>query len=590
MMSLPSTSLPFILYFVKKQWTKFIIFIIAAVMLGLNDAFFPFWLKHIINILQFYQTDPSKIYHSLGPILLWLVLFWGLSEFFIRLEGITEIYTFPRFRAEIRSKIFQYVKGHSQEYFANQFAGNIAKKIADLPNSCQTLIEITCFQFITFSTVAISIFILMWLTKPLFAIFLLIWLTIHMGFIALFLRYSNQLWETHSEAVSELNGNIVDTLVNIFTVRSFARNTHEQIYLQKYQSAEIAKAKKAMWAVELMRIGMGLNGLFLIFGMILLLIYSWSHEWITLGDFTQIMMQSFWLLGCLWFLSFQVRTFLRERGTINNALKLAQKQHDILDQPHAKPIMINKGEIEYRNVNFSYRSEDWVFKNFNVKIPSAQKVGLVGFSGSGKSSFINLLLRLYDIQGGQILIDQQEIATVTQESLRQQIALIPQDPTLFHRTLMENIRYGRLAATDTEVIAAAKLAHCHEFISVLDEGYQALVGERGIKLSGGQRQRIAIARAILKNAPILILDEATSSLDSVTEKLIQESLQQLMQNKTTIVVAHRLSTLNNMDRILVFHQGRIIEDGTQAELLQAKGHFAMLWQKQSHGFLPENAQ
>jgi ATP-binding cassette subfamily B protein len=217
-------------------------------------------------------------------------------------------------------------------------------------------------------------------------------------------------------------------------------------------------------------------------------------------------------------------------------------------------------------------------------------VGLVGFSGSGKSTFVNLILRFYDIQSGQILIDNQNVADVTQDSLREQIAMIPQDPTLFHRTLMENIRYGRLTATDEEVTVAAKLAHCEEFIDKLDEGYHSMVGERGIKLSGGQRQRIAIARAILKNAPILILDEATSSLDTVTEKLIQQSLHTVMQHRTTMVIAHRLSTLANMDRILVFHKGKVIEDGTQDELLNLQGQFARLWEMQTNGFLPDEGE
>lgn len=214
-------------------------------------------------------------------------------------------------------------------------------------------------------------------------------------------------------------------------------------------------------------------------------------------------------------------------------------------------------------------------------------MGLVGFSGSGKSTLVNLILRFYDIQSGEILIDGQNICQVTGDSLRQQIAMIPQDPTLFHRSLMENIRYGREEASDQEVFEAAKLAHCHEFIDQLDEKYHSLVGERGVKLSGGQRQRIAIARAILKNAPILIMDEATSSLDSVTEKIIQRSLENLMKNRTTIIIAHRLSTLLHMDRILVFHQGFLVEDGSIQELLNKKGHFSQLWNMQADGFLPE---
>jgi ATP-binding cassette subfamily B protein len=342
-----------------------------------------------------------------------------------------------------------------------------------------------------------------------------------------------------------------------------------------------------MWVVELMRIGLGINGLCLIFGMLFTLLYGWVHHWVTLGDFTQVLMQSFWLLGWLWFISFQLSVFARETGTIENALDLIKKGHDITDKKDAQPIIISHGNISFEHVNFAYHKKQPVFQDLNVTIKKGEKIGLVGFSGSGKSTFVNLILRFYDIQSGNILIDGHNIAQVTQGSLREQIAMIPQDPALFHRTLMENIRYGRLDASDEEVIQASKLAHCHEFIEKLDQGYESLVGERGIKLSGGQRQRVAIARAILKNAPILILDEATSSLDSVTEKLIQESLHRLMQGRTTIVVAHRLSTLADMDRILVFHKGNIIEEGTKEQLLKTNGHFAMLWNMQTDGFLPD---
>jgi ATP-binding cassette subfamily B protein len=241
---------------------------------------------------------------------------------------------------------------------------------------------------------------------------------------------------------------------------------------------------------------------------------------------------------------------------------------------------VPRGEVRFENVTFSYPGHHSVFKNFNVTIPAGQKVGLVGLSGAGKTTFMNLMLRLYDLQAGKIFIDVQSIAEVTQKSLHENIAVIPQDASLFHRTLLENIRYGRLEATEEEVIAASKQAHCHEFIEQLDEKYASLVGERGIRLSGGQRQRIAIARALLKNAPILVLDEATSALDSATEKKIQESLALLMRDRTTIVIAHRLSTLAAMDRILVFQQGTIVEDGTIQELLQKNGHFAAFWKIQ----------
>lgn len=246
-----------------------------------------------------------------------------------------------------------------------------------------------------------------------------------------------------------------------------------------------------------------------------------------------------------------------------------------------------RGKIVFDRVKFHYKGTEPLFRDKSVEIAAGQKVGLVGYSGGGKTTFANLILRLYNVTGGAILIDGQDIREVTQDSLRENIAMIPQDTSLFHRSLTENIRYGRINATDDEVIEAAKKAHAHEFISRLPQGYDSLVGERGIKLSGGQRQRIAIARAILKNAPILILDEATSQLDSVTENLIQESLRELMQNKTAIVIAHRLSTLLYMDRILVFDKGRIVADGSHDELLARGRLYKNLWNAQVGGFLPD---
>jgi ATP-binding cassette subfamily B protein len=257
------------------------------------------------------------------------------------------------------------------------------------------------------------------------------------------------------------------------------------------------------------------------------------------------------------------------------------------DIPGATKLIVSNGRICFDNVHFKYANAAHLFEYKSVVIESGQKVGLVGYSGGGKTTFVNLILRLHDVDAGIISIDNQNINAVTQDSLHKAIGMIPQDPSLFHRTLMENIRYGNINATDKEVIEAAIKAHAHEFISKLMDGYQSPVGERGVKLSGGQRQRIAIARAILKNAPILILDEATSQLDSVTENLIQESLTELMQNKTTIVIAHRLSTLLNMDRILVFDQGQIVEDGAHRELISKNGLYKILWDAQVGGFLPD---
>ena len=268
-------------------------------------------------------------------------------------------------------------------------------------------------------------------------------------------------------------------------------------------------------------------------------------------------------------------------------MSLLQDPITLLDTPHAQELKVTQGKIQFQKVHFQYPNTDPLFSNKSLTIQHGQRIGLVGYSGSGKTTFVNLILRLFDLQSGHILIDGQDIAKVTQTSLRNALTFIPQEPSLFHRSLMENIRFGRPNATDEQVIAAAKQAHAHEFITTLPKGYDTLVGERGIKISGGQRQRIAIARAILKNAPILLLDEATSALDSFTEGQIQESFFSLMEGKTTIVIAHRLSTLLNMDRILVMAQGKIVEDGNHEDLLKKSGLYQSLWEAQVGGFLPD---
>jgi ATP-binding cassette, subfamily B, bacterial len=585
---LPQTSFRFVFYFVRQQRFKFSVLVLISCILATNDAFFPYFLKRIVDILENYKGNPTEIYSAIKGVVILLVSFWLVYEFSGRLQGVINIYTIPRFRANIREAVFDYVKSHSHEYFSNQLAGNIANKVADLPTSCQSIMEIICYQFANGFIGALIVVIMLWFKHPLFGLVLLTWLCLHLSLSFLFIIYGSHSWEAHSKSVTNLTGKIVDVFTNMPTVRLFARGKYEAKYLRRFQTDEINKAKRALWTLELASIGMGLSGLFLIFGMIFLLIYGWIHHWVTLGDFTQVGMQTFWIMSWIWYISYQMTVFTREIGVIKNALSLIRKEHDIIDKKSAKPLVVKHGKIDFNNVTFAYPKKRSIFKKLNLTIPAGQKLGLVGFSGSGKSTLVNLILRFYDLQGGQISIDDQNIADVTQNSLHENIALIPQDPALFHRSIMENIRYGRLEATDEEVIHAAQLAHCHEFIEKLDTGYQTLVGERGARLSGGQRQRIAIARAILKNAPILILDEATSALDSVTEKLIQESLQTLMQNRTAIIIAHRLSTLADMDRILVFHKGQIIEDGSKESLLAQNGRFAMLWGMQTDGFLPNH--
>ncbi len=387
--------------------------------------------------------------------------------------------------------------------------------------------------------------------------------------------------------ILQCGGRVIDYLANIFSVKIFASSTYEQNRLDQHLEEFIAKDRAMRTYLRAYFSTQGIVFSCYIIGLLCAMIYLSKQKLITTGDFALVFMLNFEIVNWLFNLTQILREFLTRLGELNQALSIFTLVPEIQDKPDAKILDVNKGQIIFDKVKFHYKGTEALFQNKSVTIEAGQKVGLVGYSGGGKTTFINLILRLYDITDGHILIDNQDICDVTQDSLRAQISMIPQDSSLFHRTLMENIRYGRLDATDSEVIKAAKHAHADEFISALPQGYQSLVGERGVKLSGGQRQRIAIARAVLKNAPILILDEATSQLDSVTESYIQESLIELMNNKTTIVIAHRLSTLLRMDRILVFDKGKIIEDGTHSELLNIGGLYKTLWNAQVGGFLPD---
>lgn len=584
-MNIPNRFLPFIWFFIKKQRYSFLFIFITAMVWPVNELFFPFFLKLIINHLH-KTTDLLEVFYYLKWPLISLVSCLLVMEVAMRSQGILNIYTLPKFRATIRSFVMEYVKLHSHEYFAQNFAGSIAKKLSELPLSSQNAIEIIIFTFSTTAWGLIISLIFAWRTNPIFFSVIMVWFVIHMTLNIIFLKYGNIHWQKHSESSSTLSGKIVDIITNIMSVKTFARTHYESNYLKNYEIDEIKKAQKAMWFTEIIKMIQGSTGVFLILSTIYFLIVFWQQGKITLGDFTLIGMQMFWILGMVWYMSFQMSIFAREVGTINECLSLISSQHQITDIENAEPLIVKQGHIKFDSVTFGYQKNRKLFQNLNVDIQPGQKVGLVGFSGSGKTTFVNLLLRFYEPDAGKIFIDYQNIGKVKQDSLRDQIAMIPQEPMLFHRSLLENIRYGRLDASYEEIIEISKLAHCDEFIQKLPEGYQTMVGDRGVKLSGGQRQRIAIARAMLKNAPIIVLDEATSALDSITEKMIHEGLTLLSKNRTTIVIAHRLSTLADMDRILVFHQGKIIEDGSQSELLNQNGHFAMLWNMQSEGFLP----
>jgi ATP-binding cassette subfamily B protein len=384
-----------------------------------------------------------------------------------------------------------------------------------------------------------------------------------------------------------VNGKIVDAVTNILNAKLFARLDFEREYLEGFLETEVQSGRRTFWYMERVRWFQFTAAAILKIGTIGYALMLWDAGQISVGDFAMSTGLALLIIGDARNLTRRFLEFFEYVGNVANGVDTIVKPHEIIDVDNAQALQVSQGRIEFKNVCFAYEANRPVFENLNVVIEPGQRVGLVGFSGSGKSTFVSLILRNYEPQSGQILVDQQEISQATQDSLHQQISLIPQDPSLFHRSLKDNIGYGRLDASDEELVAAAKLAHADKFIQAIPEAYQSLVGERGVKLSGGQRQRIAIARVMLKDAPILILDEATSSLDSVTEKTIQDNLDRAMGRKTVIAIAHRLSTIAHLDRILVFDQGQIVEDGSHQDLLDKQGFYYRLWAMQAGGFLPD---
>ncbi|WP_339044571.1 ABC transporter ATP-binding protein [Cardinium endosymbiont of Tipula unca] len=584
--SLPQTLSSFIFYFVKQQRIRFGFMFFTIIFWSVNESLYPYFVKVLVSRIACLTPGLVSPFQVLAFPLMGLIIPWLFMEVAMRIYGAISVRAWPRFRSNIREATLYYIQDHSHSYFLENFSGGIGNKVAELPRACEHILDIVIGNFFcSMLTFCISLVIVLQVSAV-FGVILFVFVAIFVLVTILNMSNINATAKAHADAISTLDGQIIDSLGAMLVVRLFARSIHELKHIGKYQTDEIEKSEKASWAIEKANIFRG--GLTLIFIIITFftLIYGWNHHWISMGDFSLITMTFFNLMGLVWHSSFHITQIAKEVGVSKAALSLLSMPHGIKNHVHAKPLLITKGTICFDKVTFRYTSGYNAFDQISVRIEGGQKVGLVGLSGSGKTTFVNLILRLYDTYSGTILIDNQDIKNVLQVSLREQIAMIPQDPQLFHRTIFENIQYGRLDATEEQILEAARMAHCTGFIDNLKHGFGSLVGEKGAKLSGGQRQRIAIARAILKNAPILIMDEATSALDSVTEKIIQTSLRDFMKHSTTLVIAHRLSTISYMDRILVFHKGKIVEDGTMSELLAQKGYFARLWEMQANGFLP----
>ena len=529
----------------------------------------PYAIKQIMDTVAAVNANGGDLWNLLKTPL-WL--FAGLNLgvlLFSRASGTILVMLGPALRRRIRRELFQHLQRHSQRYFLSNFAGSLSNRIAEVSMSVAHTLWTIMFDF---WPLAISFIVSLYLLSAVhlkLALTLAAWVISYVA-ISYWLATKCRVYARRFAAArSVVSGKIVDSVSNIMNAKLFARRDFEKRYLEHYLDLEVARARETYWFMEWIRWFQYSAAMILMIGIVGYALVIWANNGMTVGEFTMAASLSLLLIEQARGLSRRFLEFFEYIGNINDGVNIIVIPHEVVDHS-TRALVVHNASIEIDKLDFAYVENKLVFKNLCLTIAAGEKVGLVGFSGSGKSSLLNLILRLFEPQGGEIRVDGQNIAQVTQESLRDNIAMIPQDPMLFHRSLMENIRYGRLTASDDEVVEAAKRAHAHEFIIETEDGYNSLVGERGVKLSGGQRQRIALARAILKNAPILLLDEATSSLDSVTERHIQDSLHYLMQDKTVLVIAHRLSTLSHLDRIIVFHEGKIIEDGFARRTARAR--------------------
>lgn len=577
----------FIAKMIRPYPIAILVMFLVAIFWAVDLSLRPYLLKVILDRISL--SPASEVFTYLAiPVGFYFLLTVILSTMFRFYDYYVTIKMIPTLRKRITQHVFEHLVQHSHHYFQNNFSGSLANKINDLSANVPETIQIVIDRFFSVLLAMIIAIYTLWLVSYKFAIAILLWSVLFSLVSYLLSDRLHRLSDRWSELGSIMTGKIVDTLSNILSVRLFARQKNETTILDKTLNSAVVAEEKLQWTYFWIWIFYGYSFVIMQGISLYFLMTGRQDGSISIGDFALVLTINISIVDFLWQLAKEFSQFSRAIGKIVQALRTTTEDHEIVDHHPIKALSVPHGEIVFENVHFQYQDAERLFEDKSVIIKPGEKVGLVGYSGSGKSTFTNLILRLYDVNEGRILIDGQNIAEVTQTSLHESIGMIPQDPTLFHRSLMENIRYGRIQASDVEVYQAARKAHAHEFILKQPEGYQSLVGERGIKLSGGQRQRIAIARAILKNAPILILDEATSQLDSITEGLIQDSLWDLMQNKTTLIVAHRLSTLLHMDRILVFSQGEIVQDGSHESLLAEGGLYKSLWDAQVGGFILDN--
>lgn len=587
---LPNKLGAFCWYFIKQTGWPMVVCFALIMTSNIIWLLYPMMAREMVQVFEAH-TGNTSLWVEMKPVIFqFLTVFVLLMNVLFFIGRYLFAHMSSAFRDMVIYQLTAYAMRHSVSFFQNDFAGRIASKITDTANGLRDNLQNTLYALMYAITAFIMTIAIVFTVNPLFTLIFGSWTLIY--FVTLLWMIPKVLFKAKmsQNTRTRINGRLVDVISNIYSVKIFARTKDENGSFMSYLQDHVRKGRHL--AITFNTMHLILDALIMVFFCIILgtCIHLMDIGEMKVSDAVLIIPlmvnlsnMSSWVFETLFF-------YFEAFGNIQDGMETLVKPFSVKDNGNTE-LKAKSGHIQLKDMDFTYPGRN-VFTKLNVDIKAGEKIGLVGPSGAGKSTLVQLLLRLHDIQSGEILIDGQNIADVTQDSLRDAIAVIPQSTDLLHRSIRENIAYGRLNATEDEIIAAAKSAHAHEFILQLHDhegrtGYDAMVGERGVKLSGGQRQRIAIARAILKDAPILLLDEATSALDSESERLIQDSLKDLMHGRTVIAIAHRLSTIAQLDRLLVMDHGVIIEDGTHAELLARKGLYARLWALQSGGFLPE---